>query len=148
MSMQRGVVAAAHEQKSTTTSPLPSPASITTGTTASTQQSKEDEHEVDSPERPYFGPFAATEMPRQLTDGTVTPSWFRYANMDIQDQGDAAMPKDYEWQVKYYRREDGRMITQPVLAEKWEDPPEPKKAFKDLAEFAVCSSCLRRYQTS
>ncbi|KIW09311.1 uncharacterized protein PV09_00226 [Verruconis gallopava] len=68
----------------------------------------------------YFTPnmFSSTEKPRAVgSNGEIsTPSWFRYANIDGPNQNYAPMPPGYQWEVEYYRREDGNLITQPVLS--------------------------------
>jgi hypothetical protein len=80
----------------------------------------------DAPPRRH-APFSHTELPRSVPDGddgvVVTPSWFRYVNMDGHSEGQT-IPEGYHWDIEYYRREDDSLVTRPVLVELQSGPLE------------------------
>lgn len=99
-----------------------------------------------STEMPRAVPLTSNELPRPLDNGVSTPSWFRYANIDGQDQDYAPMPDGYHWDVEYFRREDGCLITQPALVE---IPPMPthqegQVRSAKFSEFAVSFAIDKR----
>jgi hypothetical protein len=82
--------------------------------------------------------FTGTEQPRNVQPGgeVSTPSWFRYANIDGPSQSYAPMPSGYQWDIEYYRREDGTLMTNPALAKIPSANPRPRKKAR-LNNFAV-----------
>ena len=94
-----------------------------------------------NPRRPY--PFADTEMPRAISGGVKSASWFRYANMDGPTE---SIPEGYHWDVEYYRREDGSLSTRPDLAPIPILPKGKRAQMKDYTvstQFQLVGSGLR-----
>lgn len=81
--------------------------------------------------------FGNNEYPRWVSSTVITPSWFRYANMGPYDDYQPAVPAGMHWDVQYYRREDGVLITNPVLVPipVWKDPRAPTDV--TLSQIAV-----------
>jgi hypothetical protein len=82
--------------------------------------------------------FTSTELPRNIgpNTGATTPSWFRYANIDGPRQNYAPMPLGYQWNVEYYRREDGTLATNPALVKILTPESQPSKKAR-LNDYAV-----------
>jgi hypothetical protein len=59
--------------------------------------------------------FGDNEYPCWVSATVLTPSWFRYANMGPFDDYQPAVPAGMQWDVQYYSREDGVLITNLVL---------------------------------
>jgi hypothetical protein len=93
----------------------------------SNAHSRRKQYPVSSTEMPRTIPLTSTERPRALNNGVSTPSWFRYANIDGQDQDYAPIPEGYNWDVEYFRREDGSLVTQPALVEIPITPAHPEE---------------------
>lgn len=89
------------------------------------------------PQRKQY-PYTATELPRPIDGDVVTPSWYGG------NEQYGPLPEGYYWDVQYFRREDGSLLTQPALVELPKPPVGRMEEKVDPSVYTVSLLCSTR----